>query len=228
MKLGLIADIHGNSPALKAVLSRLHETVDHILFLGDLCGYYYFVNDCLELWDENKITSVRGNHDDVLLQSYAAGDIPDMEYQKRYGTALERSRKSLSEKRRGLIESWPVQRELMMGQTSISMFHGTPWDPLQGRVYPDFAEWERFSACKSDVIVMGHTHYPLYKIWHDKRIINPGSVGQPRDRSGKAQYAVLDLSSGQVTHRDIPYDKTIIIEDVVKHDSNISYLLEVL
>jgi diadenosine tetraphosphatase ApaH/serine/threonine PP2A family protein phosphatase len=108
------------------------------------------------------------------------------------------------------------------------MFHGAPWMPLEGRVYPDFAEWERFGSCTEEIILLGHTHYPMVKEWRGKVIINPGSVGQPRSRSGAAEYAVLDVAKRSVVFERAPYDVSRVIQDARRHDPQMSYLVEVL
>ena len=108
------------------------------------------------------------------------------------------------------------------------MYHGSPWDFLQGRIYPDFQNWERFADVPADIILLGHTHYPLVKFVHGKHIINPGSVGQARNCSGLACCAILDLSTISVSLHNIPYTTKSIIESARMNDPNIKYLVEVL
>ncbi|MFC1992257.1 metallophosphoesterase family protein [Chloroflexota bacterium] len=228
MKVGLIADIHGNAPALKMVLSALEGRVDKTLFLGDITGYYAFINECADMWDSKMIISVRGNHDEVLLQCIEHKKPPDSSYRKQYGSGLERSWKSLSERARLLVQSWPIQQHLTLSSVSISLYHGSPWDPLEGRVYPDFNDWHRFDTCEDDIILLGHTHYPLLKRWGEKLIVNPGSVGQPRDKSGVACYAELDPASGEVAFQKVAYNARPIIQDTLRHDPDNHYLVGVL
>ena len=228
MTLGVIADVHGNAPALQAVLAALRGRADQVLFLGDLAGYYPFVNQCADLWDGNRIEGVRGNHDQVLLDHLDTGRAPGEDYRARYGSAIERCARILSPQARSLIESWPVQKRLLLASVSIAMCHGAPWGPLQGRVYPDFCDWERFDGCNENVVLLGHTHYPLAKRWKGKWIVNPGSVGQPRDGRGGACYAVLDLGRDQVYLERASYDASAVIADALLHDGALPYLVEVL
>jgi putative phosphoesterase len=228
MRVGLIADVHGNSPALRSVLAALRGLVDSILFMGDLVGYYPFVNECAEGWDANQIIGILGNHDRILTDCLAQGREPEELYCARYGSALTRSLRHLSPKARALLASWPQQRSLKLEDASVAMFHGAPWMPLEGRVYPDFAEWELFEGCPEEVILLGHTHYPMIKKWHGKVIINPGSVGQPRSRSGAAEYAVLDVAQRSVMFERVPYDVSRVVQDARRHDPQMSYLVEVL
>lgn len=228
MKIGVISDIHGNHAALHAVLSKLRNRVDLIIFLGDIAGYYPFVNECMELLALERVTSVRGNHDDVLIKCISSGVKPDETYNAKYGSALSRSMLSLSEKNTKLIESWPDQQRLIQYSSSIAIFHGAPWNPLEGRVYPDFTEWEKFDACSDDIILLGHTHYQFSKRSKDKLIINPGSIGQSRDRSGAACYAELDFPGPEVRLCRCDYDPAPIIQDAILFEKDFPYLVRVL
>jgi putative phosphoesterase len=228
MKVGLISDVHGNSPALRSVLTVLRGQVDCILFMGDLVGYYPFVNECVDQWDPDLIVGVLGNHDQLLLDCLAQASPPGDSYQAQYGSALARALKNLSLKARALVESWPQQRSLEIGGTSVAMFHGAPWDHLTGRVYPDQVDWSGFAQCSEEIIVLGHTHYPMIKSWQGKLIINPGSVGQPRSSSGGAEFAILDVSTGGAALHRAAYDATAVIEDAQRHDPSLGYLTEVL
>jgi len=228
MKVGIMADIHGNAPALKAVLAALEGGVDNILFPGDLPGYYAFVNECMAIWDREEIIGIRGNHDEVMLQCISENKPPDDSYYEQYGSGLERARQNLSEDARLLLQSLPIQRSISLSSVSVGMYHGAPWNPLEERVYPDFKGWYRFGTCKEDIILLGHSHYPLVKKLGDKLIINPGSVGQPRDNSGGACYAELDLISMEVKFCRAAYDASAIIDDSIQHDPDMKYLVEVL
>ncbi len=228
MNIGLISDVHGNPWALEAVLSFLWKKVDLILFLGDLVGYYPFVNECAAMLDSKKVIGVRGNHDEILLRCIYCDNPPDPIYNERYGSALKRCLTSLSKNTLRLLKSWSSHRHLIISSVSISMFHGSPWDPLGGRVYPDFGDWQRFNNCSANIILLGHTHYPFVKRWNKRLIANPGSVGQPRDDSRGACCAKLDLASGWFFFDRVVYNSAPIIQDALIHDSEIPYLVEVL
>lgn len=203
-----MADIHGNDRALRAVLDFLKGRVSRILFCGDVAGYYSFVHRCLGLWDPMWITAVRGNHDEVLLNG------PDSTYLKKYGDALVRERGAITDSDRELVRSWPRAQSLNIGQTRVYLCHGAPWDELEGRVYPDFSEWERFEQVPADIIVLGHTHYPMVKEWKCQLIVNPGSVGQPRNEHGPYAFcAEIDLTTREVMQHKITYDAAAIILD---------------
>jgi len=228
MRLGLIADIHGNHIAFRAVLQTLLDESDQILFLGDLCGYYPFVNECLSLWDKARIIGIRGNHDQVFIDCMNRGTKPDVRYDAKYGSALKRSLDVLDPSIALFFDGLPISHRISMEGVAIEMYHGSPWDSLHGRVYPNFSEWDRFNFIQSDVIVLGHTHYPLVKHHRNTLIVNPGSVGQPRDKSGSACCAVLDIKSASVKHFRIPFDSQRLIDDAQKNNPELPYLVEVL
>ena len=228
MRLGLISDVHGNSPALAAVFAALWGEVDQVIFLGDICGYYPFVNECMALWDGARIVSVRGNHDHILLECLRQHIAPPAAYQARHGSALSRALRSLDPAAAALMQSWPTTRRLVVDGATLVLYHGAPWDPLEGRVYPDYSDWARFADVPGDIILLGNTHYPFHRRYHDKLIVNPGSVGQPRDRSDGACCALLDVANRTVQQRRVPFDCRRLIDDAAQHDPTVPYLVEVL
>jgi len=228
MKIGVMSDIHGNSPALEAVLPVLFDETDQVLFLGDLCGYYPFVEECVALWDHDRIVGVRGNHDQLLLDCLQSHASPPPAYQTSYGSALTRTLQRLSPSSVSLLQSLPVSRTLHIEGRVLALYHGTPWDPLNGRLYPDDDRLDQFASIPAEIILLGHTHYPFTKRYQDKLIMNPGSVGQPRDRGGGACAAIVDVATGEVEHRRVPYDPRRLIEDARQHDPEVPYLVNVL
>jgi putative phosphoesterase len=227
MRIGIFSDVHGNAAALRPVLRELALNCDALLFLGDLAGYYGFVNECAEIWP-SEVMGVRGNHDDVLLKVLAESKAPGPAYSSRYGSALWRSVQRLSPQARCLMETLPEQRTLCFDGLRVAMFHGCPWDPLNGRVYPDFVEWQKFEAVDADIVLLGHTHYPMAQEHGQKLIVNPGSVGQARDGSGAACYAILDTGSRTAELKRVGFDCGEVIRDAKEHDPELPYLWEVL
>jgi putative phosphoesterase len=227
MRLAALADIHGNRKAFAAVLAAVPADVTQMLFVGDLCGYYAFVNECADLWDEARFIGVRGNHDQVLLECLRTGSSPAADYTRRYGTALQRSLEVLSERARNILRSLPEQRRESIAGARIAMFHGAPWDPLEGRVYPDFQDWPRFDEIDADVVLLGHTHYPMVVQRAGLLIVNPGSVGQARDGSG-ACFALVDVERREATLHRVPFDSGEVIDDARRCDPDLPYLVRVM
>lgn len=231
MRIGLISDIHGNAPALKALLSALvKEGVDKILFLGDLVGYYPFVGECLDLLGEYDLQGVRGNHDQVAIDCLDSGRESSSAYSEAYGTALDRTLSEGDPRVEEFLRELPLSLEFRTGERVFHLYHGSPWDPLEGRVYPDFGNWELFSSLKGDLCLLGHTHYPMSRSVGELQIANPGSVGQPRHRSGVACGAVLDAASPSpaIKFLEVAYDPAEIIADARRHNPHLAYVSEVL
>jgi len=226
MILGLISDIHGNAPALDIALKHMKPRVDKILFAGDFAGYYPFVNECIEMMPAD-ILGVRGNHDEILINYIRTGQLPG-DYLKKYGSALKRCADSLSETSIRMLSGLPLRQDIKIDEISIMLVHGSPWDPLNGRVYPDFSDWERFNNYHRDIVILGHTHYSLKKKIGSTLILNPGSVGQTRDKKKGVCFAELNISQDVVHFYQIPYNPHQVIEDARIHDPENTYLVKVL
>jgi len=229
VRIGIISDIHGNSSACRAIVPDLYKTVDLLFFLGDICGYYPFAEDCLSMFERERTICIRGNHDNYLLECMASDSYPSDSYESEYGPALRRvisngMRKSDIE----YMQSWPSSRSILLNSTTFCIYHGTPWNHLEGRVYPDFEHWEKFQNIPGDVILLGHTHYPMSKTIGRKILVNPGSAGQPRDGQLGACYAIFETDSGNVEFARRDYDPTPIIQDAQLHAPECTYLTKVL
>lgn len=227
MRVGLLADLHGNADAFGAIRCDFPPDVNLFLFAGDLAGYYPFLDECLQLWRSLDIRGVRGNHDQVLIDSSAQGWVPP-EYEAQFGSGLRRGLESLDSASLELISALPIERTEIIDGRRVRILHGAPWDMLEGRVYPDFDEWERFGGVDADVLVLGHSHYPMTVRLGPLLVVNPGSAGQPRDRRPGACYAILDMTTGDIEHRRVPYDTSRLISDARRHNPELPYLAEVL
>lgn len=207
-RVAVLSDVHGNHVALSAVLEAVRGRVQHYLFLGDFCGYYPYVRECLALWPEHEILGVRGNHDQVLLEVAAGRPLPE-EYRRTFGSALERALAQLSSQDTERLRALPPERMVTLKGVRLALYHGAPWDALNARVYPDFEQWERFAHVAADVILLGHTHHAMVRRVGKTWIINPGSVGQARDGKG-ARYAELSLPSCHVALERVDYDSSLL------------------
>jgi len=229
MKVGLLADIHGNADALAVVLdaARTHG-VERILFAGDYVGYYYEPDRCLDLLSEWDVTSVRGNHEDMLEGLLAHPSCAEA-IRKLYGSGLATAGHVLSESQLAFLTALPVRQTLEIGGASVLLCHGAPWDTNQ-YVYPDAdaALLSRFGAVEADYVVMGHTHYSFTAPSGAVRLINPGSVGQPRDRRPGAAWGLLDTTTREYYSRIEPYDVSRVASRSRETDPHLPYLWEVL
>jgi predicted phosphodiesterase len=150
---------------------------------------------------------------------------------QRYGSALEVTSGSLDAGRLEALESLPHPRLTEVGGKRVRLCHGSPWD-IDCYVYPDAADdiRRRVTAAAQDVdlMLLGHTHHPM--VWTEGRtmIVNPGSVGQPRDRKPGAAWALWDTAAHEVTLRRTAYDPTPTIEECRWRDPDLNYLVNVL
>ena len=229
MKIGVISDIHGNHIALDVVLAEFRlRGISDVFFLGDIVGYYPFAKECVAMLAEFQVVTVRGNHDQVGLDCMANGTCTEEAYRRKYGSALNRVLEQRDLAVEAFLHLMPVGRRLSLEGRTLLLCHGSPWDELNGRVYPDFKEWDRFAAIGADGVLMGHTHHPFLRECGSTLVVNPGSVGQPRKRSGVACAAVLELPSLSVSLLELPYDPTPLIVDAREHDPDVPYLVDVL
>jgi putative phosphoesterase len=198
VKLGLIADIHGNKPALEAVLESAPR-VDFWVCMGDVVGYYPDVNEVCEILIGINATVVRGNHD-----AYVLGQLPvDTGKMELYRTAW--TRKRLKPEYCQWLSTLPVEMNLRLGQKEFKVRHASPWDE-ETYLYADSPVLSQIQLERDAYFLCGHTHHPLVTNAGEGYVVNPGSVGQPRDYSPGASYAVIDLKDGTIEHRRAAYD----------------------
>ena len=205
MRVCVLADIHGNAAPLAAAREGIvAERADVNLFLGDLCGYYYDQGETLEILRSlPNLVAIRGNHDAMFLRILDGDDELRRSYCQQFGLSMEHL---LASDAVESVAAWLNSLPTSWSQAGIDVaaFHGSPWEPLDGYVYPD-SPLERFAECEGGVIFLGHTHHPMVRSLGDKLIVNPGSLGQPR-QGGWPTYAVVDLQTREVSLRPVEYD----------------------
>jgi predicted phosphodiesterase len=224
MLCAFISDIHSNREALDAVLSVIDSmAVDALFCLGDIVGYNADPQTCLEIALARSEKVVRGNHDK------AVAGLMDLDWFNR--SARESAlwtRKNMSREALQAVKSLP-QGPLDAGE-GILLCHGTPYDEdvyLQdeGTIEESFVFMEE-NHPDAKYCFCGHTHYPLVIVRHDGRgpaevvpgagevelregdscIINPGSVGQPRDGIPRASFGILDTQGRIYRNLRVAYD----------------------
>jgi putative phosphoesterase len=188
MQVGVIADIHSNLPALEAVLADM-STVDMLVCAGDIVGYYLDCNEVCERIRSLNVPVVRGNHDAYVLGALT----PAPERRDAYRTDWTRA--ALAPDNLQWLASLPTERRLDVAGVTLILRHASPWDE-ETYLYPDSPQLAQMS--ESEIMLVGHTHYPMVKRAGAGMIVNPGSVGQPRDWSPPAAYAVVSLPSRTV------------------------------
>ena len=209
MLVGLIADVHSNSVALKAVLSAMDDMgVEKILHAGDIIGYNPYPDETVELFKKNSIVTILGNHDRALISGDTSGFNP-------YAAAsLKWTRSTLSPENFSYITALKERESLLIDKTRVLLAHGSPRDADE-YIFPGNATPQLLEAVKGGVLVLGHTHIQFKKEYPEGMIVNPGSVGQPRDEDPSAAFAVLDAISGEIKLRRASYDIEKLIEDLL-------------
>ena len=198
-RLGLISDIHANLDALKAVLDDM-PPVDAVVCCGDLVEYYDQPNEVCALVRDRGIECIRGNHD-----AYTMGILTPKRIH-RLAFRTDWTREVLAETHLRWLESLGTDMRIDTGTYPLWIRHANPWDE-ETYLYADAeAALARMRLDPDDTLVVGHTHRPLHIRIGDGWLLNPGSVGQPRDDDPRASYAVFDLQTGAVEHRRTAYD----------------------
>ncbi len=229
LKLGLISDIHGNSRALSAVLDSARERgIEALCIAGDYVGYYYHPGEVIDLLAEWTCWRVQGNHERML----AALRVFPGEFgwlRDRFGSGLLRALDELDDERLDELETLPERLAVAVGGRGILIAHGSPWDGDQ-YVYPDAPEavWQELAACGADLVVLGHTHYQMQRRVANTLIVNPGSVGQPRDGRCGACWAAFDTETGECELLVETYDVDTVIAEAQRFDPDKPYLALIL
>lgn len=188
-----ISDVHGNYPALKAVIKEITALgCKKIFSLGDVAGYYCMINECVDLLKEHNVVNIMGNHDHYLTSKNGCPRSNSanvcLDYQRKVVTP---------ENLKWLAASLP-----RLKFQNIYMVHGG-WQDLLDEYMFDVKE-EYFSNLTGRFFLSGHSHVQMLKIFKEKTYCNPGSVGQPRDGNPKAAFAILNKD--QIILKRITYN----------------------
>jgi predicted phosphodiesterase len=199
VRIALISDIHANLAALDAVLADL-PAVDRVVCCGDLVEYYDQPNEvCTRLRDRG-VACIRGNHDAYVIGAL----IPSEEHRAAFRTDWTRA--TLDPAHLEWLSSLDVEMRIEADGRPLRIRHANPWDE-ETYLYPDsYERFGRIELTRGEILAVGHTHRPLHIAIGDGWLVNPGSVGQPRDWDPRASCAIVDMTTGQVEHRRTEYD----------------------
>lgn len=199
MKILLLADIHANWVALSAI----RETFDVCLFLGDLVEYGTDPVPCIDWVRSHAHMAVRGNHDHSTAQRVTTSSGAGC---RRLAAATRAQHSSvLTPTHHKFLARLPVTTTTNLDGKSFYLVHATPRDPMDEYLGHEPQAWaQRLNGITADFVCVGHTHVPMDLDLGGKRVINPGSVGQPRDGDPRAAYAVIE--NGEVSFRRVEYD----------------------
>ncbi len=199
MRLLILSDIHGNWPALEAVLTAEPEH-DAVVFCGDVVDYGPQPVECLRWLTVHAGHVVRGNHDNAIGFGV---DCQCMGTFREYSLATrDWHRTLLSDQDREFLRQMPTVDWFEWEGRHFRAAHATPQGDLFE--YLNMDQWgERVAGLKEDFVLLGHTHVQGMRTFGKVTVVNPGSVGLARDRRGKACYAVY--KEGQMDLKRIPY-----------------------
>ena len=222
MKYAIISDLHANLEALQAVLEDASSRVDAVICLGDIVGYNANPHECLRLVRETCAVVIAGNHDQAACGVRRYDDFNDWARQ-----AMDWTRRQLSAAEVAYLKAMPDTAPFGNGWLAA---HGSPRDTDE-YLFDALGFESAFDVLRrlrpaTRGCFVGHTHLPM--IWEcraegqvvqvgaqsrtvtldpaSRYIVNPGSVGQPRDGSPLAAYAILDEAAAAVEFRRVPYD----------------------
>jgi putative phosphoesterase len=194
--IALLADVHANLVALEAVLAAL-PPVDRIWVMGDTVGYGPDPSDVLTLLREKDALVVAGNHD----LAAATGEGIDL-FNHHAAAAVRLHRSWLSPEERDRLASLPLTAEA----DGFTLCHGSLRDPIWEYVMSQGQAATTLALARTAHCCNGHKHVPRIFRVGDRMLVNPGSVGQPRDGDPRAAYAVLDTGTAAVTLERVAYD----------------------
>jgi len=204
MRVAVVSDIHGNLHALEAVLDAIDaDAPDELWCLGDLVGYGPRPNECCALASARASTCLAGNHDLAVR-----GTIDLAEFSGDAGEAAAWTRTVLTDESQRFLDGLEPQGKA----AGVALFHGSARDPVWEYVLSDEAAATTFALTHEPIVLVGHSHAALQVALRDtmlegglapagtelelggaRRLLNPGSVGQPRDGDPRAAWLLLDL-----------------------------------
>ncbi len=206
-RIAILADIHGNMPALEAVCRDLAlAEVDEVLVGGDLVGRGPEGSRVVRRVRELGWETIGGNHEDYLL-TFRRGEVPDPWMEEEEWAASRWMAAELGSEEIRFIEALPFS----IARPGLRLVHGTPESNREG-IGPWTGSEElagHWDAVAEEVLICAHTHRPLERRVGEGLVVNVGSVGMPFNGDQRAQYAILEGGEGRgwrVEVRAVPYD----------------------
>jgi diadenosine tetraphosphatase ApaH/serine/threonine PP2A family protein phosphatase len=216
VRIAVLSDIHANLHALEAVLAEVDAGgFDELWCLGDVVGYGARPNECAALVRDRATLCLAGNHDLVVL-----GKISMTAFADDAGVAALWTQRALDDDARTFLGAL----EPSATRPGAELFHGSPRDPVWDYVLTEDAARHSFAATTEPLVLVGHSHVAL-ELTHDglalhgglaasgttldldgrRRLLNPGSVGQPRDGDRRASWLEIDNEAARATFRRTDY-----------------------
>jgi predicted phosphodiesterase len=227
VRVAVISDVHGNLHALRVVLEAIGgEEVDAIWCLGDLVGYGPRPNECCAEVERAAAICLVGNHDLGVL-----GRLPLEDFTDDAAAAARWSQSVLTDEARTYLE----RLQSSYAAAEAELFHASPRDPVWEYVLGEEAAVAAFHLTSAPLVLVGHSHVALAFVLDGESLdgavtpggaeldlasgrwlLNPGSVGQPRDGDPRAAYLVLDLDAKRALYRRVEYPVERTQEEIRK------------
>jgi len=212
VRYALISDIHGNLPALEAVLAAIdaRTDVDAVYHLGDLVGYAPWPNEVVALLRERGVSGVAGNYDSTTAtdHEHCGCKYEDPRQEELSHLSYEWTRAHVSAETKRWLGSLPFRIDIRPSGghrpgPRLILVHG---NPTLNTVYwtedrsDDFClkMADRLRAKAGDVVAFGHTHVPWHRVVEGIHFVNTGSVGRPKDGDRRAGYVVVAMDGDAV------------------------------
>lgn len=225
MRILFISDIHGNKEALDTVLQISH---DEVICLGDIADYGPSPAECINHIMENNIQTVLGNHDAAVGSGIDCGC--GYTYKHLSVATREYTWNAIGESHREFLRQLPFEIKKEYGGKKLYMTHGSPRSNYE-YIKPDTPEaevCEMLTGIDTDFLLVGHSHIPFIRVVNGITIINPGSVGQPRDNDPRASCVIFDTDTMQaeIIRCDYDIDTTCrMIEGKMPHPDELVAIL---
>ncbi len=217
MRVAVVSDIHSNLHALEAVLAAIDaEAPDELWCLGDIVGYGARPNECCATIAERADVCLAGNHDLAVR-----GTIDLAEFGGEAGVAARWTRDVLGPEAQEFLDRLEPQG----AAHGVALYHGSARDPIWEYVLSDEAAFVTIALANVPLVLVGHSHVALQIALSGEEVsggaapdgteleldgvqalLNPGSVGQPRDSDRRAAYLLLDLDARRASFRRVEYD----------------------
>ncbi len=217
MRVAVVSDIHSNLHALEAVLAALEgDAPDELWCLGDVVGYGPRPNECCAAVEARAAICLAGNHDLAVR-----GTIDLAEFSGDAAAAARWTRDVLTERARAFLDATEPQGTA----AGVALYHGSARDPVWEYVLSDESAEATLELAGTPLVLVGHSHAALAAFERDgtvggglagagteldlgdgRFLLNPGSVGQPRDGDPRAAYLLLDLDARRASFRRVEYD----------------------
>ena len=212
MRIGILSDIHGNLPALEAVIADLHaRQLDAVYCLGDLVGYGAFPNEVVARVRDLRIPTIMGNYDDgVGFDRDECGcAYRDPREQELGQRSLAWTKAQTTVENKAFLRTLVPEIRLDAEGRRLLLVHGSP-RKMNEYLFEDrpLSSFQRLAASSNaDMIVFGHTHRPYAKRVDDVWFVNAGSIGKPKDGDWRACYVMLTPGTDRPAEFvRLPYD----------------------